>query len=159
MRRGTRRGFSMLELVVVVGMLAFAIGPMVLSSRSSIGKTEYDMKRAMAVNLATRMAERFAAVDYYTLVETIDASFDPDADPLLSPETYPDFLKARLGEYSKQVTFRELVTDRVGIVEVAVRWYPRKGMPQATLKASKVIVNPYPPMGSEAGPLPPVTPG
>lgn len=144
----------MLELVVCVGLLAFVLGPMVLSSRSGIGKTEYDMKRALGVNLATRIAERFASLDYPLLKQTLEGAYDPDQDPLLNPASYPEFLQEALKDYTKEVRFRELATDRVGIVEVEVRWYPRKGQPQTKLKASKVIVNWFPPPGTDDGPIP-----
>ncbi len=135
----------MLELVVVVGILAFVIGPLVLSSRSSIGKAEYDMKRALAVNLATRMAERFGALDYRQAKATLGGEgFDPEKDPLLAPETYPDFLKERLVEYRKSIRFEEFVPDRLGMIQVEIRWIPKQGAPETSLKASKVVVNPYP---------------
>lgn len=137
----------MLELVVVVVILAFAITPLVMSSRSSIQSADYAIKRAMAANLATRMVERFSALDYEELRERLGTTFNPDEDPLLAPATYPDFLKERLADYAKTVTFQELVTDKLGMVQVEVRWYTREGSPQSKLKASKVVVNGLAPGG------------
>jgi hypothetical protein len=141
---GRRRGATLLEIVFTVGLMAFALVPLVMMSRSNIGRTDHAMRRILAVNLSTRMVQRFVAVPYPQLKNLVtDPDFDPDQDPLLAPLTLPEDLREKLAEYKKVVRFREVVPDALAVVEVELEWQAKKDGPEATLKASQVVMNPY----------------
>jgi len=140
-----RRGFTLLEVVVVAGIMAFAIGPLLYMSRSSIRRTEHDMKRILAVNLSARMTERFAALPYGQLADLLGGGgFQPEQDPLLSPPTLPESLRESLGEYEKELRFEEVVPGRLGVLTVEVRWASKRDGPKnASLESARVVMNPY----------------
>lgn len=139
-----RAGATMLEIVFTVGLVAFALVPLVMMSRGNIGRTDHAMRRILAVNLSTRMIQRFAAVPYPQLKAMVtDPAFDVDQDPLLAPLTLPEDLRERLREYRKKVAFREVVPDALGVVEVELAWEAKQGGPEATLRSSQVVMNPY----------------
>lgn len=134
----------MLEVVFTVGLMAFALVPLVMMSRGNIGRTDHAMRRILAVNLSTRMIQRFVAVPYPQLQAMVtDPDFDPDLDPLLAPLTLPEDLRDKLREYQKEVRFREVIPDALGVVEVELKWQAKNDGPEATLKASQVVMNPY----------------
>lgn len=133
----------MLEIVVVAGILAFALGPLILMSRGAIGRTEHDMKRILAINLATRLVDRYASIPYPQLVELVRSGLDPESDPLLSPYTYPDGLRESLKSFTKTVSFEEQVEGRMGMLTVEVRWVPKKDAPETQLRAHRVVMSPY----------------
>lgn len=126
---------------MVAGILAFALGPLLLMSQNSIGRTDHDMRRILAVNLSNRMLERFAALPYPALRRLLAEGFDPETDPLLAPPTLPEALRLRLAEYTKQVRFREVTPGRLGVLEVEVRWQAKRGSPEARLRAVRVVMN------------------
>jgi hypothetical protein len=142
--RARRGGATLLEIVFTVGLMAFALVPLVMMSRGNIGRTDHAMRRILAVNLSTRMIQRFVAVPYPQLKALVtDSDFDPDQDPLLAPLTLPEDLREKLAEYKKVVRFREVVPDALAVVEVEIGWQAKKDGPEATLKASQVVMNPY----------------
>ena len=134
----------MLEIVFTVGLMAFALVPLVMMSRGTIGRTDHAMRRILAVNLSTRMIQRFVAVPYPQLKALVtDPDFDPDLDPLLAPLTLPEDLREKLAEYRKEVRFREITPDALAVVEVEIAWKSKQGAPETSLKASPVVMNPY----------------
>lgn len=129
---------------MVAGLLAFALVPLIAMSRGGIGRTDHAMRRIVAVNLANRMVARYASVPYAPLKELLtNPGFDPEFDPLLSPPSLPDSLREKLKDYTKEVRFREVIEDALGVIEVEVRWQPKAGAGEAVLKASQVVMNPY----------------
>jgi hypothetical protein len=57
--------------------------------------------------------------------------------------TLPEGLRERLKEYKKLVSFEELVPGRMGMLTVEVRWVSKKGRPETSLRASRVVMSPY----------------
>lgn len=128
---------------MVIGIMAFVLGPLIFMSRGAIGRTEHDMKRILAVNLASRLVDRYAGLPYGQLVELMAQGVDPSTDVLLRPHTYPEKLRESLQDYQETVSFEELVEGRMGMLRVEVRWQSRKGGPEVGLRAFRVVMSPY----------------
>lgn len=132
---------SLLELMIVIVLIAVALGPVIFSSRASIGKAAFDSRRSLAVNLITRMTERAAGLPFDTLRTLTDGGLDPETDPLLTADAFPTRLRDLVQDYSRRVTFEEKVPGKVGVLKVELRWYASARAEQSRLVAARVIVN------------------
>ncbi|MBI4860216.1 MAG: hypothetical protein HY815_08130 [Candidatus Riflebacteria bacterium] len=155
MSRTARFGFSFLEVVMTVFILAVCCLPLLGYIQGNVRATGHTQDRSLALALGSQAMERFRNLTFNELVAACgaDGLSEPQLveDRLLKMERYaPDLIKRMLTDnYARTVTFKQLTdprlsspsasTPKVGLLTVTVSWKPQN-IAASKMTFSKIIV-------------------
>lgn len=171
-RHPTRKAFTLLEIMIAVGILAFAFIPILTHSQATVKETEDSQEQLIARHFLMDMTERFRGSsleelrDLPKLEPTLTLGQDEDRikkDAVLSDrDRIAEQLKqqadagykdggqkgfqrfvdaAKLMKISRAAWFVEGAGGTPPrVLHCIVKWAPKKGPAEKSLKVSKVIV-------------------
>lgn len=119
-----RRGASLVEILVCLGVVCAALMPVVLATTSSTRKSSFSEHHFFWQVRAMRILEKFAMYDYATLVERSakDGRLAFHFPQPACPAEYSRMLK----DFTEACTFEE--KDGLGTLTVTIRWsFPLDG--------------------------------
>ncbi|MBI4872397.1 MAG: prepilin-type N-terminal cleavage/methylation domain-containing protein [Candidatus Riflebacteria bacterium] len=147
-------GFSLLEIMMTVVILAVALIPLFEYFGSAPHRTSLTIHRALALTMANQLLERYRAVPYALLKEQFGQGEEKAreslvADPLIRPEAMPADLRQLFDscKFERDVVFEE-IPGRPGLalLKVFVRW-KLGDVPPREMNLARVIVD-YSRLGS-----------
>lgn len=141
------KAFSFVEIVIAIGILAFAMIPLMMSSQQSTRIQRYNIYRVTGTNLANATMERFKNLKYLDLEENFAHGEDKakeiiENDPVLNTDGVSDEHREFINNFERSATFEDVPNnDNLGLLTVKVSWRPHPKQPRTTVELARVIVD------------------
>ncbi len=135
------RGFSSVEVIVCVVILAFAVVPIITSisgGRKKATLTEYHALAQMRANL---IVEALSAKGFSILAKAANDGGGTLATPLpLDDDTLPEEYRRRIKNFEEEIEFEE-VSDGLAVLSVTIRWKLKDKLKKHSFETACIIAD------------------
>jgi hypothetical protein len=141
-----RAAASVVEIVVVVSIAAFALGQIVSAFTASTRATEWDNRRYMAMCLTNGCMERYRALPFATLKTLFGEASGGGreqlaADAVLRNDLVGQAFEESISEATLEGSFTEQVPGTLGVLTFTCRFVTRSGHVSSSVTLSQVVVD------------------
>jgi len=147
MRIKQRRGFSFLEIVFAIALLATAMIPIMQTSQMGIRRTGFNIHRITGTMLSNQLMERYRNMPFTWLEDSfgageVDMKEALEKDPVLGSPFLPDAYKSLLKKYEATASFEDVSGDStMGLLSFDVKWKASAKAAESHLALGKVVIN------------------
>ena len=140
-------GFSLIEIVIAVGILSFAMIPIINSSQQSVRMTGYNIYRVTGSNLCMSIIDRYKNSSYEDLIKMFGQGDDYaqtiiSNDPALNSTGLPADHAAFIKKFQRSAIIEEIVDEpNLAKFTAVVRWKSHPRRPPTVFKLTRIIVN------------------